>query len=352
MKLSPMPWFSLAILQLLLLILVPCRLCAARNDPGGRHAGMDLPPWKLSLLVALPVATVALLASLIVFACRLRNRDAPMAVAAQAPVAKPPAAVAAKAPAAQAPAAQAPVAQPPAAQAQNREKVYKPNQYQWSTRLWSSTSTRNPMSINPTMVPSPNNYDWAAFSVSPPTVSSSAPREPASSSRNIGVPKFGDWSLPSSSSPSFSASPPTAPPGPAPAASADRATSRRGHGQSPLRYVPPARVQANRQQQTVIKDPLACYSPACSVLLTELQYDLLESGTNGFKRKSLPGGRVGPWNVVLKDTQFVEDEGLPAEVIIKRHHITFTEVECKRIREELRGKCTLRHKNLVKLHGK
>jgi hypothetical protein len=106
-----------------MLILLPCRLCAARNDPGQRRqaAGLHLPTWKLCLLVALPVATAALLAALIVLACRRRNQNASVAAA------------------------------PPAAQNREKKQVDKPNQ--WSTHLWSSMSSpRNPMSINPTMV--------------------------------------------------------------------------------------------------------------------------------------------------------------------------------------------------------
>lgn len=103
-----------------------------------------------------------------------------------------------------------------------------------------------------------------------------------------------------------------------------------------------------------MKDPLARYSPAISVLLTELDYERLEPAiTNGFGRESLLCRRGGPWQVVFTDKKFVDDRGLLTTVTIKRYqyHRTFSEKECKRIREELKWKKTLQHKNLVRLLG-
>ncbi|KAL6623294.1 hypothetical protein ACP70R_033173 [Stipagrostis hirtigluma subsp. patula] len=117
---------------------------------------------------------------------------------------------------------------------------------------------------------------------------------------------------------------------------------------SPLRPGPRAQSSAKQKKQ---QDPLACYSPVISVQLTELAYERLESATDGFGSESRLGHRGGPWQAVFTDTKFVQNNGLPTTVVLKRYHSIFSEEDCKRIREELKCKYTLRHKNLVSLHG-
>ncbi|XP_062203497.1 L-type lectin-domain containing receptor kinase VIII.2-like [Phragmites australis] len=151
-----------------------------------------------------------------------------------------------------------------------------------------------------------------------------------------------------------SPTPPSPSPSPAPSNAPGHHRSHSRARFSPLRPGRPERGSARPEEQAVMEDPLACYSPAISVLLTELDYERLEPAiTNDFGRESLLCRRGGPWQVVFTDKKFVDDKGLLTTVTIKRYqyHRTFSEKECKRIREELKGKKTLQHKNLVRLLG-
>ncbi|CAN6343081.1 unnamed protein product [Urochloa humidicola] len=277
----------------LVLLVLSCQLCAARNDPGRAHR---LPRCKLCLVVALPIAAATILAAAAVtlVICLLRRRRKRNAAAAAAAVAvhniggdnnSPPAAGVA-------------------------DKVYHKPAAGSADGDSSKVTYDNPMSINPTMVRSPGQFYWLSHGSSP-----SHSRLSSANNNNH-------------RSPPASSGSPLRPPG----------------------LLVPAPGRANKREKEVKGDPLAMYSPSISVLLKEFDYEQLQVATNNFGKKSALGRRGGPW-VVFKGTKFVKDEGLPATVAIKRFHTAFTDEHCKRNRGELKSKFTLRHKNLVSLLG-
>ncbi|CAN6338449.1 unnamed protein product [Urochloa humidicola] len=141
----------------LVLLVLSCQLCAARNDPGRGSAGAHLPRCKLCLVVALPIAAAVTVAAaavgLVICLLRCRKRNA-----AAAPVA-----------------------------VHNIGRYSQPSSAAGSAGDSSGkVMYDNPMSINPTMVRSPSQFyklshgssPWSAANHRSPARSSSGSPSP------------------------------------------------------------------------------------------------------------------------------------------------------------------------------